>query len=73
MFKVVATSPTKVRGTLKYEVQDHFGLDSKDINHSLKDGIQQYEQMDDFRSWYLLQHYKGYAYKPFITKMEFEL
>ncbi|MBN3574718.1 DUF3289 family protein [Vibrio neptunius] len=29
--------------------------------------------MEGFRSWYLLQHFKGYGYQPFITKMDFEL
>ncbi|WP_275041676.1 DUF3289 family protein [Vibrio neptunius] len=33
----------------------------------------QYEQLEGFRSWYLFQHFKGYGYKPFITKIDFEL
>ncbi|KJY87790.1 hypothetical protein TW84_16045 [Vibrio neptunius] len=64
----------KIRGIFKYEVQDHFGLDTNDINHDFSDGIKkQYEQLEGFRSWYLLQHFKGYGYKPFITKIDFEL
>ncbi len=64
----------KIRGISKYEVQDHFGLDTDDINHDFSYGIQkQYEQLEGFRSWYLLQHFKGYGYKPFITKIDFEL
>ncbi|MGN2719226.1 DUF3289 family protein [Aliivibrio fischeri] len=35
--------------------------------------VKQFEQLDGFRSWYLLQHFVGYGFKPFITKMDFEL
>eukprot|EP00914_Ancora_sagittata_P021783 GHVO01043288.1.p2 GENE.GHVO01043288.1~~GHVO01043288.1.p2 ORF type:complete len:312 (-),score=8.76 GHVO01043288.1:2756-3574(-) len=62
----------QVRGTFKYEIQDHFGLDSNDINHDLSDGLRkQYEQIEGFRSWYLLQHF--YGFEPFITEMNFKL
>lgn len=65
---------SQVRGAFKYEVQDHFGLDTNDINHDFSDGLfKQFEQLDGFRSWYLLQHFEGYGFKPFITKMDFEL
>lgn len=63
---------SQVRGVFKYKVQDHFGLDTNDINHDLSD-MAPYELIDGFRSWYLLQHFKGYSFKPFITKMDFEL
>ncbi|QUJ69101.1 DUF3289 family protein [Photobacterium sp. GJ3] len=64
----------EIRGIFQYEVQDHFGLDTNDINHDFSDGIKkQYEQLEGFRSWYLLQHFKGYGYKPFITKIDFKL
>lgn len=36
-------------------------------------GDKPFELISGFRSWYLLQHYKEYAYKPFITKMDFSL
>ncbi|WP_236800102.1 DUF3289 family protein [Aliivibrio fischeri] len=67
---------SQVRGVLKYEIQDHFGLDTNDIHHPvLFDGKlnKPYEQIEGFRSWYLLQHYNEYSYKPFITKMDFYL
>ena len=69
---------TQVRGKLRFNIQDHFGLDVKDINHNSFDGNKDndgkpYEWINGFRSWYLLQHFKGYGYKPFITKMEFIL
>ncbi|MFB9188550.1 DUF3289 family protein [Vibrio ostreicida] len=63
----------QVRGMFKYEIQDHFGLDTNDINHDLNDGLKQYEQLEGFRSWYLLQHFNGCGYQPFITKIDFEL
>ncbi len=63
----------QIRGTFKYEIQDHFGLDTNDIHHDLSDGFSQYEQLEGFRSWYLLQHFEGYGFKPFITKMDFKL
>ncbi|MBU2713992.1 type VI secretion system tip protein TssI/VgrG [Zooshikella harenae] len=64
----------QIRGKFIYHIQDHFGLDSPDINHeSLTDLFKLFEQMEGFRSWYLLQHYKGYNYKPFTTEIDFEL
>ncbi|HIF9367330.1 TPA: DUF3289 family protein [Photobacterium damselae] len=64
----------QVRGNFRYEIQDHFGLDAPDVNHNAGDGLfKQYEYLDGFRSWYLLQHYVGYNYKPFITEIRFEL
>jgi uncharacterized protein (TIGR03034 family) len=65
---------SQVRGVFKYKVQDHFGLDTNDINHDLSDDLfKQFEQLDGFRSWYLLQHFEGYGFTPFITKMDFEI
>lgn len=64
----------QIRGTFRYEIQDHFGLDPKDVNHTMQNGLfKQFEHLEGFRSWYLLQHYTGYDYKPFITKIEFNL
>lgn len=63
-----------VRGVFKYKVQDHFGLDWRDINHSSEDSpLKFFEWLDSFRSWYLLQHYKEYGYRPFISEMRFKL
>ncbi|MEF1257162.1 DUF3289 family protein [Vibrio sp. M260112] len=68
----------QIRGKFRYEVQDHFGLDVKDIDHDPFDNIEEndgkpYEWLEGFRSWYLLQHYRMYGFKPFIAKMTFEL
>ncbi|EJE8676111.1 PAAR domain-containing protein [Vibrio parahaemolyticus] len=64
---------SQVRGTFRYEVQDHFGLDVKDIDHEMREPHHWYEKIEGFRSWYLLQHFKGYGYAPFITQMDFTL
>ncbi|MGD8110246.1 DUF3289 family protein [Vibrio sp. TRT 17S01] len=57
----------KIRGEFKYEIQDHFGLDSNDINHPnllatdrnlfkrfIKGLANKFELLSGFRSWYLL-------------------
>ncbi|WP_419675069.1 DUF3289 family protein [Photobacterium kishitanii] len=63
----------QIRGVFSYEIEDHFGLDTNDINHTYKHPKQWYELMEGFRSWYLLQHFEGYDYQPFITKIDFKL
>ncbi|MFP1741419.1 DUF3289 family protein [Lonsdalea quercina] len=52
------------KAVVHYRVQDHFGLDDKDIlntdyNHSFA----------IFKLWFVLQRSKQYGYKPFITEM----
>ena len=64
---------TQLRGVFRYEVQDHFGLDHRDIDHEPSEPHRWYEQLEGFRSWYLLQHFESYGYKPFITEMDFKL
>ncbi|SHI18928.1 Major exported protein [Vibrio aerogenes CECT 7868] len=64
----------QIRGKFQYKIQDHFGLDPKDINHQgLSLSSKPFELLDGFRSWYLLQHYKDYNYQTFITKIGFTL
>ena len=55
-------------GILKFTLYDHFGLDEIDLVKYNKWGY-------GFTSWYILQHYSGYAhsYKPFITLIEFDV
>ncbi len=57
------------RGLVEYKVQDHFGLDIGDVteNHIYT------KTLKLFRSWFYLQRYSGYGFKPFITEMVFEL
>ncbi|NIF34362.1 DUF3289 family protein [Enterobacter sp. Cy-643] len=47
-----------------YKVQDHFGLDDDDI---LKI---KFKSIRLFRIWFVLQRYREFAFKPFITNME---
>jgi uncharacterized protein (TIGR03034 family) len=60
-------SDTSYSLTLKYSVEDHFGLDAKDILHPI------YSKLDIFRIWFFLQRHEDFGYKPFITKMETEI
>ena len=55
-----------IRGTLTYKIQDHFGLDRPDV-----DG-KGFENLMPYRSWFLLQRYDKYGYKPFISEMVFK-
>jgi uncharacterized protein (TIGR03034 family) len=52
---------------LRYTIEDHFGLDSKDILHPI------YSKLDIFKIWFFLQRHEKFGYKPFITKMETEI
>jgi uncharacterized protein (TIGR03034 family) len=47
-----------------YKVQDHFGLDDEDILDV------KFSQFRFFRIWFILQRYKLFAFKPFMTNME---
>ncbi|CRG52266.1 PAAR domain-containing protein [Yersinia wautersii] len=49
--------------TIKYRVQDHFGLDNDDISNHI------YRQLRIFRIWFVLQRGEMYSYRPFITEM----
>ncbi|MBD2796734.1 DUF3289 family protein [Xenorhabdus sp. 18] len=46
------------------DIQDHFGLDTSDVTHSL------YKNFRIFRIWFLLQHWNQCAYKPFIFLLD---
>ena len=48
---------------VQYTVQDHFGLDSQDIMNK------KFNQFLIFRIWFVLQRYKEFGFKPFITQM----
>lgn len=52
-------------GTYRLTLYDHFGLDEPDVDYSKK-----YGHLVGFRSWFILQHLKGFAYKPFMTVVE---
>jgi len=52
------------QAVVHYKVQDHFGLDDDDI---LKN---KFNQFHFFRIWFVLQRYKPFGFKPFMTNME---
>ena len=51
------------RAKVHYGVQDHFGLDDTDIMNP------QYREFRIFRLWFVLQRWKEYGYRPFITEI----
>lgn len=52
------------KATINYKVQDHFGLDKKDISNS------QFKMLRFFRIWFVLQRWEKLGFKPFTTEME---
>lgn len=59
------------KGTIKVTLYDHFGLDYPDIGPDPTTGrVKFYGLASGFRSWFVLQHYKCFAYKPFLTVIE---
>jgi len=55
------------QAVVHYKVQDHFGLDDDDILKS------KFNQFHFFRIWFVLQHYKIFGFRPFITNMEADI
>lgn len=49
--------------SIKYKVQDHFGLDARDILKS------RFTLFRFFRIWFVLQRYNHFSFKPFMTDM----
>lgn len=49
---------------IHYQCQDHFGLDDFDIMKI------KFKQHRFFRIWFILQRYKKFGFKPFMTNME---
>ncbi|HHQ4444640.1 TPA: DUF3289 family protein [Aeromonas veronii] len=43
---------------------------SKGINIYVAGRVKFYGLASGFRSWFVLQHYKRFAYKPFLTVIE---
>ncbi len=56
---------TSYKATLRFHIQDHFGLDLSDLNCLL------FENTPWFCSWFMLQRYKLYDFKPFISEASF--
>jgi uncharacterized protein (TIGR03034 family) len=58
-----ALSNKRYKGTFSVTLYDHFGLDQPDVE-------KKYRYLAGFRAWFILQHLKRFAYKPFITEVE---
>ncbi|MEJ5062574.1 YPO3983 family protein [Erwinia sp. MYb375] len=54
----------RFRAVVHYKIQDHFGLDSQDVQNW------KYRNFNLFRIWFVLQRYSKFAFKPFMTNME---
>lgn len=65
--KSYSKSGNSYSGVLSFTLYDHFGLDAPDV--------EKYGYLAGFRAWYILQHNKDFngAYKPFVTKINFEI
>ncbi|AJF74906.1 hypothetical protein TE10_23930 [Raoultella ornithinolytica] len=55
------------KARLTFQIQDHFGLDIADVNGKI------FELSSWFCSWFILQRYKPYGYKPFINESNFSI
>ncbi|MBU9846344.1 DUF3289 family protein [Rahnella sp. FRB 231] len=52
------------QAVINYKVQDHFGLDKKDISNP------QFKMLRFFRIWFVLHRWEKLGFKPFTTEME---
>lgn len=54
----------RYRARVRYQIQDHFGLDCDDINSFT------FSQFRLFRIWFVLQRYHRFGFKPFMTNID---
>lgn len=71
-FEIIETETRGIRRSsfkarLIFQIQDHFGLDIADMNGKI------FELSSWFCSWFILQRYKPYGYKPFINESNFSI
>ncbi|TDN54826.1 uncharacterized protein (TIGR03034 family) [Buttiauxella sp. JUb87] len=52
---------------LSFQIQDHFGLDVGDVNGKY------FEYSSWFCSWFILQRFRDYGYKPFVNEANFNV
>lgn len=55
------------KARLAFKIQDHFGLDIGDMNGKT------FELSPWFCSWFILQRYRNYGFKPFINEANFNV
>lgn len=67
------------KGTIRYKIYDHFGLDTKDVNAFkripvLEKKWAKYGWIPGFASWFVLQRYENCEekYKPYVTYITIE-
>lgn len=67
------------KGTIRYKIYDHFGLDTDDVNAFkripvLEKNWVKYEWIPGFASWFVLQRYENCEekYKPYVTYITIE-
>ncbi|MCU3987074.1 DUF3289 family protein [Enterobacter mori] len=63
----IDVSDGKFKAEISFQIQDHFGLDVADVNGK------GFENLSWFCSWFILQRYTKYGYKPFINEAEFTI
>jgi len=64
IIKGIKAVPGGWNADICYICQDHFGLDDSDIMKM------KFKQHRFFRIWFVLQRYKEFGFKPFMTNME---
>lgn len=57
----------RFRAVIRYDAQDHFGLDNHDISQY------RFHQFRFFRIWFVLQRYEKTVIRPFMTNMAAEI
>ncbi|STQ43002.1 Protein of uncharacterised function (DUF3289) [Ewingella americana] len=63
--ETVSSRRKKFKARLTFQIQDHFGLDIADLNGKI------FELSPWFCSWFILQRYRSYGFKPFINESKF--
>ena len=63
--ETVSSRRKKFKARLTFQIQDHFGLDIADLNGKI------FELSPWFCSWFILQRYRNYGFKPFINESKF--
>lgn len=67
ILKSLSVSDGRYKAKVNYKVQDHFGLDKKDIS------VFKFRSLRFFRIWFVLQHWENFGFKPFVTEMEADI
>ncbi|AIR59552.1 hypothetical protein LH23_02450 [Cedecea neteri] len=62
--KSLSIDNERYHAVVHYKVQDHFGLDDDDISKF------KFKYFRFFGIWFVLQRYRQFAFKPFMTNME---